>query len=81
MGCYGCIDRRAHAAKVYGLEPLSRSPSPSSPLYSTAGLDFVFHMFFLLKYSKSLEEGGCRWPVVVLCKPRWGHTALELGAE
>lgn len=22
-----------------------------------AGLDFVFHMFFLIKYSKSLEEG------------------------
>lgn len=22
-----------------------------------AGLDFVFHMFFLVKYCKSLEEG------------------------
>lgn len=25
-----------------------------------AGLDFVFHMFFLVKYSKSLEEGSFR---------------------
>lgn len=25
-----------------------------------AGLDFVFHMFFLIKYSKSLEEGSFR---------------------
>ncbi len=24
------------------------------------GLDFVFHMFFLVKYSKSLEEGSFR---------------------
>ena len=24
------------------------------------GLDFVFHMFFLIKYSKSLEEGSFR---------------------
>lgn len=27
---------------------------------SYAGLDFVFHMFFLIKYSKSLEEGSFR---------------------
>ncbi len=27
---------------------------------SFAGLDFVFHMFFLLKYCKSLEEGSFR---------------------
>ena len=26
----------------------------------SAGLDFVFHMFFLVKYSKSLEEGSFR---------------------
>jgi hypothetical protein len=25
-----------------------------------AGLDFVFHMFFLVKYCKSLEEGEQR---------------------
>lgn len=25
-----------------------------------AGLDFVFHMFFLIKYSKALEEGSFR---------------------
>ena len=25
-----------------------------------AGLDFVFHMFFLIKYSSSLEEGSFR---------------------
>jgi Derlin-2/3 len=28
--------------------------------FGTLGLDFVFHMFFLLKYSKSLEEGSFR---------------------
>lgn len=27
---------------------------------NAAGLDFVFHMFFLIKYSKSLEEGSFR---------------------
>ena len=27
---------------------------------AVAGLDFVFHMFFLIKYSKSLEEGSFR---------------------
>ena len=26
----------------------------------TSGLDFVFHMFFPIKYSKSLEEGSFR---------------------
>ncbi len=25
-----------------------------------AGLDFVFHMFFLVKYCKTLEEGSFR---------------------
>lgn len=25
-----------------------------------AGLDFVFHMFFLVKYCKALEEGSFR---------------------
>ncbi len=25
-----------------------------------AGLDFVFHMFFMVKYAKSLEEGSFR---------------------
>ena len=29
-------------------------------LGGSAGLDFVFHMFFLIKYSKSLEEGSFR---------------------
>ena len=29
-------------------------------LGNVAGLDFVFHMFFLIKYSKSLEEGSFR---------------------
>ena len=29
-------------------------------IVSVAGLDFVFHMFFLIKYSKSLEEGSFR---------------------
>ena len=28
--------------------------------FARAGLDFVFHMFFLVKYSKSLEEGSFR---------------------
>ena len=28
--------------------------------FGTLGLDFVFHMFFLLRYSKSLEEGSFR---------------------
>jgi hypothetical protein len=27
---------------------------------AAAGLDFFFHMFFLVKYSKSLEEGSFR---------------------
>jgi len=26
--------------------------------FGTLGLDFIFHMFFLLKYSKALEEGS-----------------------
>jgi Derlin-2/3 len=25
--------------------------------FGSLGLDFVFHMFFLVKYCKSLEEG------------------------
>ncbi|KAL3149109.1 hypothetical protein ABBQ32_001949 [Trebouxia sp. C0010 RCD-2024] len=28
--------------------------------FGSLGLDFVFHMFFLIKYSKSLEEGSFR---------------------
>lgn len=28
--------------------------------FGSLGLDFVFHMFFLLKYSKALEEGSFR---------------------
>ena len=32
----------------------------SQKLFLYAGLDFVFHMFFLVKYSKSLEEGSFR---------------------
>lgn len=30
------------------------------PCQCLVGLDFVFHMFFLIKYSKSLEEGSFR---------------------
>lgn len=33
-------------------------PSRCFPSSRPSGLDFVFHMFFLIKYSKSLEEGG-----------------------
>lgn len=32
--------------------------SPRTP--TRAGLDFFFHMFFLVKYCKSLEEGSFR---------------------
>lgn len=28
--------------------------------HAFAGLDFLFHMFFLIKYSKALEEGSFR---------------------
>lgn len=28
--------------------------------FCATGLDFVFHMFFLVKYSKALEEGSFR---------------------
>ena len=33
-----------------------RAPPPSRP----AGIDFFFHIYFLIKYSKSLEEGSFR---------------------
>ena len=36
------------------------SSSGLQELCLDAGLDFVFHMFFLVKYSKSLEEGSFR---------------------
>ena len=29
-------------------------------MFVSAGLDFLFHMFFLVKYAKSLEEGSFR---------------------
>jgi len=44
----------------------SRSPAPHAPpprarkTRKTTGLDFVFHMFFLVKYCKSLEEDAFR---------------------
>lgn len=62
--------RRSRACCVHLWEgSLSHSTSSLSSFDSTyqpalSGLDFVFHMFFLLKYSKSLEEGAC---VVVVC--------------
>lgn len=40
------------------LPPTASAPSPDASL--PAGLDFFFHMFFLVKYSKSLEEGSFR---------------------
>jgi hypothetical protein len=40
------------------LSPTASAPSPDASL--SAGLDFFFHMFFLVKYSKSLEEGSFR---------------------
>ena len=41
---------------------VTAQPLPNSihTFGNAAGLDFVFHMFFLIKYSKSLEEGSFR---------------------
>ena len=36
------------------------APAPRFTWHAPAGLDFVFHMFFLIKYSSSLEEGSFR---------------------
>jgi hypothetical protein len=38
---------------------LTAALSAVLPPWLLSGLDFVFHMFFLVKYCKSLEEGEC----------------------
>ena len=38
----------------------ARNVTELSSVQWRAGLDFLFHMFFLIKYSKSLEEGSFR---------------------
>ena len=60
---------------------IARNVLDSSTLLAiAAGLDFVFHMFFLIKYSKSLEEGSFRgrsadflWMLLI------GQACLALG--
>ena len=49
-GGHGTRDRLNHAPPRGKHQPSSFPP----------GLDFFFHMFFLVRYSKSLEEGSFR---------------------
>lgn len=37
-----------------------RQPARPQPPLAAAGIDFFFHIYFLIKYSKSLEEGSFR---------------------
>jgi Derlin-2/3 len=43
-----------------GPHALPTRPTKNKPTHNTTGLDFVFHMFFLVKYCKSLEEDAFR---------------------
>ena len=43
-----------------GGDKISIYNGSSYPSFLSPGLDFLFHMFFLVKYSKSLEEGSFR---------------------
>lgn len=56
---------------------LSDNQCPCLPACLPAGLDFVFHMFFLVKYCKSLEEGewGNLWQQYGCALRRGCHVA------
>ena len=76
---HACI-QAMHASARLSQTPLGHQSHLLALRRLHAGLDFVFHMFFLIKYCKSLEEGEQRGAIIASGGGTWFERGWGGGA-